>query len=233
MRHGHMNFYEYHLHAEIDLDGMLSTLPKLGWSGACLVFKTIEQMEQARKLMQGKHPGIAISYGHKIETPQPEHVQRIARKLRKSTELIFVHGGDIEVNRKACETPEVDVLSHPEQGRNDGGLDHVMVRLAKENNVAIEFNFRSLLLPSRKSRSDVFSRMLDNAALVRKYKAPFVLTSGAVEPYDLRSPSELMSFAKLLGLDPKRAKFALSPKMLEENRKRLGKNWIMPGVEIE
>jgi hypothetical protein len=42
-----------------------------------------------------------------------------------------------------------------------------------------------------------------------------------------------MSFAKLLGLDPKRAKFALSPKMLEENRKRLGKNWIMPGVEIE
>jgi ribonuclease P/MRP protein subunit RPP1 len=212
---------------------MLSLLPRLGWSGVCFVCKSLEDIEKLRLAMEGRKNGLDVSFGYKIETHQHEQVAKLARKARRKTELIIVHGGGLEVNRAACETPEVDVLAHPELGRNDGGLDHVMAKLARKNNVAIEFNFRNILLSNRKTRSDVFSSMLENAALVRKYKAPFVLTSGAVEPYDLRSPSELLSFVRLLGLNQKHAKAALSSKMLHENRKRLGGKWIMPGVEIE
>jgi len=213
---------------------MLSTLGKLGWTGACLVCKSLEAIEQVKKALEkAQNVKLDVSFGYKIETPQPEHVQKMARKVRKKVELVFVHGGDLEVNRKACETPEVDVLAHPELGRSDSGIDYIMAKLAKEHDVAIEFNFRNMLLSSRKTRSDIFSRMMENAQLVRKYKVPFILTSGAVEPYDLRSPSELMSFGRLLGLSPKHAKLAISASMLEENRKRLGGKWIMPGVELE
>lgn len=229
-----MNFYEYHSHPEVDLEGMLKVLEKVGWNGVCFVCKSLEAIEQLKKTLEKtRNVKLDVSFGYRIETGQPEHVPKIARKIRKKVELVFVQGGDLDVNRKACETPGVDVLAHPELGRNDSGLDYVMAKLAKEHNVAIEFNFRNLLLSSRKTRSDIFSRMLENAELVRKYKTPFILTSGAVEPYDLRSPSELMSFGRLLGLDTKRMKVSLSGGMLEENRKRLGGKWIMPGVEVE
>ncbi len=228
-----MSFYEYHAHPEVDLEGMVKTLEGLGWKGVCLVCKSLEAIDQLKASLAKTRANLDVCFGYKIETTQPEHVPKIARMARKKAEIIMVHGGSLEVNRKACETSEIDVLAHPELGRNDSGLDHVMARLAKENGVAIEFNLRSLLLSYKKTRSDVFSHMLDNAKLVRKYKAPFVLTSGAVEPYDLRSPSEMLSLAKLLGLDLKRAKLSLSAKMLAENRKRLGTKWIMPGVEIE
>jgi ribonuclease P/MRP protein subunit RPP1 len=227
-----MNFYEYHLHPEIDIEGMLRMLENMGWKGACFVCKSLEAIEQVKKILEKTKSTIDVSFGYKIEA-SPEHVPVTARKVRKRAELVLVHGGDLEVNRKACETPEVDVLAHPEQGRNDGGLDYVMAKMAKKNGVAIEFNFRSLFLSYKKTRSDAFSKMLENAELVRKYKTPFILTSGAVEPYDLRSPSELLSFARLLGLNSKQAKLSLSGRMLEENRKRLGGKWVMPGVEVE
>lgn len=227
-----MNFYEYHSHPEVDAEGMLSMLEKMGWKGACFACRSLELVEQAKKIIEKAKGGLDVSFGIKIESP-PEHIPRIAQGMRKKVEMVFVHGGDLDVNRRACETPEVDILAHPEAGRNDGGLDHVMAKMAKKNNVAIEFNFRNLLLSCKKTRSEIFSGMLANAELVRKYRTPFVLTSGAVEPYDLRSPSEMLSFASLLGLNLRDAKISLSDRMLKENRKRLGGKWVMPGVELE
>jgi ribonuclease P/MRP protein subunit RPP1 len=226
-----MSFYEYHVHPEVDLEGMLRTLETLGWSGVCFVCESLERIEEFKKKLE--KAGIDIAFGYKIKTSNPNNIPKIAKKIRKRVEIILVNGGDLEINRKACETSEVDILTHPEFGRNDSGLDYVMAKFAKENGVSIEFNFRSLLLSYKKSRSDIFSRMLENAKLIRKYKAPFVLSSGAIEPNDLRSPSELISFGKVLGLNPKNIKINLSGKILEENRKRLGGKWVMPGVEIE
>ena len=229
-----MGFYEYHVHPEVDLEGMLRTLEKLGWSGACFVCKSLEDIERLKKTLEAfKTSRLDVSFGLKIEVHQPENIPRIAKKARKGVELILVHGGSLEVNRKACETAEVDILAHPELGRNDSGLDYTMAKLAKENRVAIEFNFRNILFSYKKSRSETLSRLLENANLVRKAKAPFVITSGAVEPYDLRSPSELIAFGRTLGLNQKHVKASFSEKMLKENRKRLGSRWVMPGVEIE
>ena len=75
--------------------------------------------------------------------------------------------------------------------------------------------------------------MLETAKLVKKFRAPFVLTSGAMSEWDLRSPSEFYSFGKVLGFDPSGIRTNLSDKIVEENRKRLGDKWIMPGVEVE
>ncbi len=226
-----MSFYEYHVHPEVDLGKMAETLLKLGWSGVCFVCRSLEEIEGFRRKL-GK-AGLDVAFGYKIETNKPDNVPRIAKKVRKKVELVLVNGGNLEVNRKACETSEVDILTHPELGRNDPGLDYVMAKLARKNNVSIEFNFRNILLSYKKSRSDIFSNMLENAKLVRKYGTPFVLSTGAIEHYDLRSPSELISFGRVLGLDPREIKTSLSGAKIEENRKRLGNKWVMPGVELE
>ena len=228
-----MNFYEYHVHPEIDLEGMVEILRKLGWSGACFVCESFEMIRETRKKLENIETNLDIAFGYKIKTEKTNNIPKLARKFRKRVELILVHGGDIEINRKACETPEVDILAHPELGRNDSGLDYVMAKFAKENHVAIEFNFRSLLMSYKKSRSDVFARMLENAKLVKKYKTPFVITSGALEPWDARSPSEMTAFGKILGLNPRDIKANLSGARIEENRKRLSGKWVMPGVEVE
>lgn len=226
-----MRFYEYHVHPEVDLEGMLAFLEKLGWKGCCLVCDKEGDIREYRK--KARNSNLDVFFGYMIRAGSPHKIAREARRMRKKAEIVLVHGGSLEINRKACETPEVDVLAHPELERRDSGFDSVMAKLVRENNVSIEFNFRNLLQSYDKSRSDVFSNMLENAKLVRKYKAPYILTSGAVEPYGVRSPSDLLSFGNVLGLPPKTSKKSLSPGIIMENRKRLGKKWIMPGVELE
>jgi ribonuclease P/MRP protein subunit RPP1 len=224
-----MMFYDYHIHPEIDLGGMLKNLETLGWSGVCFVCESLERIEELKKNL-GKTK-LDVSFGYKIQTEKPNNIPKIAKKIRKKVEMILVFGGDPEINRKACETSEVDILTHPEKGE-DQGLDHVMAKLAKKNGVSIEFNFREFLHTYKKSRANLFSKMLANAKLVKKFRSPFILTSGALDPWDVRSPSELISFGRILGLNPKDVKLSLNGEMIRENRKRLGKKWVMPGVEL-
>jgi RNase P/RNase MRP subunit p30 len=225
-----MKFYEYHVHPEINLEGMLANLERLGWSGVCFLCDSLGMIEKFRNIL--KKAGMDVAFGYKIETSKPGNIPKIARKVRKEVEIITVFGGDPEINRKACETSEIDILTHPERGENRG-MDYVMAKLAKENSVSVEFNFREILHTYKKSRADLFSKMLENAKLVRKFRAPFVLTSGALDPWDMRSPSELISFGRILGFNPRDVKLSMTGRILEENRKRLGKKWVMPGVELQ
>ena len=143
-----------------------------------------------------------------------------ARDIRKNIEIISA----IREDREAVETAEVDIVF-------PGEMNYIMVRLAKKNQVAVGFDFHPLLHSSGKGRGRLLGDYLQTARLVRKYKAPFLLTSGAKSEWELRSPSELVAFGKVLGFSEADAKEALSGKILERNRKRLGKGWVMPGVE--
>lgn len=227
-----MNPYDCHVHFE-DLKKTVGMARKLGWSGLVLVtnWTNEKDLEKFKKSIK-KPKGFDLAIGVEIKD-KPNRIKELARKLRKKAELILVHGGDLEVNRAAVETPEVDILLHPEFERQDSGLDHVMVKLAKKNNVAIEFGFSDILHSYKKTRSSVIQKLTKNARLVKKYKAPFVLTSGAFSEWGLRSPSELISFGRVLGLKDPEIKGAMSNNIIKENRKRLSGKWIMPGVEVE
>lgn len=227
-----MRFYDLHVHPEVDLAKMLDFSKRLEWKGICLVLGSLKEIGEMRKSLS-KFRDLEIFYGLKIETGKTHEMVRAARKARKKADVILVHGGNLEINRKAVETPEIDVLCHPELERNDSGLDHVMAKLAEKNNVAIEINFREFLMAYRKKRSDVFSRIGKNVRLIRKYRCPFILTSGAVSPWDLRSPSDLMSFGKTLGFGGKEVKHSLSGKIITENLRRLSNKWVSLGVEME
>ena len=227
-----MSFYDYHVHSE-NFEETINTAKILNFSGLCLVtnWTNIEDLDSFKKQVEPYSKNIDISIGVEIKE-KPNRLPDIVNKLRKEADVILVHGGDLEVNRISVETPEIDILLHPEFNPENSGLDHTMVRLAKKNNVAIEFGLSDLIQSSKVSRSRLLHNLLENAKLVRKYKAPFVLTSGAFDYSGLRSPSELLSFGRVLGFQDPEIKQALSDFIVKENRKRLSGKWVMPGVEI-
>jgi ribonuclease P/MRP protein subunit RPP1 len=155
--------------------------------------------------------------------------------IRRDYDLLLVRGTDLNLNRKAVETKEVDILTHPEYNRKDSGLNHVMAKLAAKNQVAIEINFREILLSSKNTRSHIMRHIRENVKLCKKYKTSIIISSGAVSHWQLKDPKVLMSMGCLLGLELNEAKDALSKtpenmiKMIKERRDR---RWIRPGVKV-
>lgn len=189
-----------------------------------IIRKSIEKRDWRKK------PRMAI--GVEVTAQKPGQVRNLVQRIRGSTELIVVRGGTEDLNRAILEAPEADILiNHDIQGRP--GINHVLARLAKKNDVAIGFDLNSLMMSYRLGRIQEFSALSDTAALVRRFGAPFVLTSGAKDPWDLRSSSELIAFGRQLGFTEAQARKGLSDRIIRKNRKRLSGKWIMPGVEIE
>ncbi len=173
--------------------------------------------------------GIDVGLGIEINTKDSRDVKKIAKAVRRDVELVVVRGGTPEVNRIALETPEVDILTH----QSDVKINHVLAKLASKNNVSVGFVFSNILLSYKRTRISLFSDMINNAKVLKKYRSPFIISSGSLSVWDLRSPSDLLAFGKLLGFQENRVNQTMSDRILRENRKRLGKKWVMPGVEIE
>ncbi len=233
-----MSFYDLYIRVSPEgLGEAVRIAGELGWSGLGLIIPHgrdfPEKLEALRKEVRNMKPGLDIAFGAEIPGDRPGKIRKTARELRGKVELVLVSGGDLEANRKALEAPEVDVLAHPCLGRNDPGIDHVMARLARENQVSVEFSFNEMLYAYKKRRSQILQNLLGASRLVRKYHSPFIISSGAREPWDLRSPSELISLGRVLGLKDPEIRKSLSGEILQENRKRLSNKWVMPGVEVE
>lgn len=208
-----MKFYDLCLRTENPK--ALEMAKKLGFSGVGVIF---EYQQGVFEKIHGLRNIEGVCFGIELK----KDIRHKAKDMRKNIELIAAKIED----REAVETPEVDIL-FPSQ------LNYIMVRLAKKNNVAIGFDFNAILHSSKRTRSELLSSYLQTARMVRKYRAPFIITSGAKSSWDIRSPSELISFGKVLGFNEKDSIMALSDAIIRENKKRLEKGWILPGVKKE
>lgn len=132
--------------------------------------------------------------------------------------LVVVKADTPETSRNAAEYKGVDIVL--------GDMDAVAVRRAKRHKVAIGFDFSRLLHSSGRKRGDILASYLSLAKRVRKVRARFVLTSGARSPWDMRSPSDLVSFGNVLGLE--RPKEGLDDWILKKKKKQTRE--LLPGV---
>ncbi len=216
-----------------ELQKTLEFAGELGWNGICLLANRSEIKNLKAAVKKAK--GLDVSAGLLLQPHSKNELKRQVSANRKNFELIAVKGGSPEMNRSALETRGVDILIEWETAGegHKKTLDYVMVKLAAENHVSIAFSLHPLVAAYDRSRAGVMAKFIEAAKFVREYKGPFVLTSGAFSPWDLRSPSELAAFGNVLGFNGRETKEALSGSILEENRKRLSGKWVMPGVEVE
>jgi len=214
----------------------LETAKRLGWKGLCLLADSKESRAAKEAVTKARVKGIEVSIGLLLEPKSKNELKRRVSASRKNCGLIAVKPNSPELSRSAAETRGVDLLIGWEsvgQSPTERVIDYVTIKIAAGNGVAIAFSLQPLLAAYDRSRASVMSKYIETARFVRKYKAGFALTSGAVSAWDLRSPSELAAFGKVLGFNGREARQALSGGLLEENRKRLSGKWIMPGVEVE
>ena len=234
-----MRTYDLHGHAspfgESSVEDVVSLARRLGWSGIALSCfpDTEEIVHEHGKLVESlrtKEFDIVKAVEIKVNTVNELH--KIIDAVRRKTEIVIVRGGDVEVNRAAVETNQVDLLSHPESQRNDSGIDQIMARSAADSNVCIELNFRQILNSYRKSRVHTLAHMRQNLKLAKKYGFPIVITSGAYSKWELRAPRELAAFGVSLGMELEESFKFLEALRIDTNRQKLNQNWVMPGVTI-
>lgn len=230
-----MQFYDLHVHTAMSIGNDSVTdiaefAKRLDLSAIGVVQYYGTHTEDISKI-----EGIDLVRVLMIKPRSAVELGNMTTKARSKCEILVVHGGDYEVNRAACENSMVDLLAHPELGRRDSGLDHISMKSAAENNVAIEINFREILETARRSRTYVLSAMRKNARLAKKYSAPVVVSSGAISKWGLRGGRELAAVAHLLGFelgDAIRCVSEIPRIMVEKNREKLAnKRW--QGVVVE
>jgi len=224
---------DYDNHVEFDeANESAKQAKQLGWSGIVVIQKYSPSLKPQSK----KIAGVNVITGVEI-TGNPDQMRKILHNIRRRFDLIVVRGGDLALNRFAVESPLVDMLIQPWGDpitglRNDPGINYIMAKLARKNNVFIDFAFSDLLKSHKKTRIKLFSSMIKVAKIVKKYKTPFTLSSGALSQWDLRSHSDIKAFGHLLGFDDTQIKKATSDVIIKENMKRKSSDWIQPGVEI-
>ncbi len=236
-----MKFFDLHIHSafsegESSLEQLAITAKELGYIGICFseYFKSDNQIKKVYEEIQKVKEKVGMEIFLGFEARDTKDVYKLIERRRKF-DVLLVHGGDVKLNRIACETPQIDILTHPEFNRNDSGLNHILVKEAAKNGVAIEINFREILIASKRSRSKVLQNIVRNVMLAKKYRTPVILCSGAVSHYELRNPQILTSFATQLGLGLPEAANSLSKipeNILKKSKERKSEKWVMPGVKV-
>jgi ribonuclease P/MRP protein subunit RPP1 len=236
-----MNYYDFHVHPKFSegkssIEDMAKRAKILGYKGMCITnYPTNKKdMNNLKKKVSKISKKLKFRIFLGFEAKTTSQLKKLA-DMRKEYDVLLVRGSDLKLNRKAVETKEVDILVHPELKRKDSGLNHIMIKLAKKNNVAIEINFREILQSSKGTRSFIMHNITENIKLCKKYKTPLIICSGAVSHWQLKDPKILISMGHLLGLELNEAKKAVSEvpeniiKMIKE---RQNKNWVRPGVKV-
>jgi RNase P/RNase MRP subunit p30 len=143
-----------------------------------------------------------------INTDNLEIARKEIDKLLKSKKKVIILGKSIEFNRKILENKKVNtlIISHKEKKdklrQRDSGLNQVLCKIARENNITIAFDF-SELEGEKKEKALLLARLIQNIKLCRKYKTKFIILSNKKEK------DSLFSFLLTLGCDTKTAKEAL------------------------
>lgn len=223
-------FYDLNIPFGDNIQEIIERVEKLDFSGICIV-SDLENLENNLREIKrlNERTEIDLITGVLIK----ENIEKTAREVRSKVEIVFVSGGNYEINRTACSSNYVDVLCHPEKGRYDCGIDHICCRGAKEHNTFIELNFRELLTATGMEKIRELNKMKELLRLCIRTKTNFIVNSGAVEVFELRSGRELSALSFALGAnlyDALLANSVLPEKLITKNREKL--NQPLKGVEL-
>lgn len=237
-----MKFYDLHVQSRMSggentVEQLVDFAKRLGYSGIaiCDNYQGPEKLDELKNEIAKLNTDLEVYLGVKIQAKTVSEMKEILSRVRDKVMIVAVSGGDYLINRAACEDSRVDILSHPEFGRFDSGLDEPCLELAAQNNVAIEINFRNVLNSFRRVRSYLLQSLEQNIRLCENFKTPMITCSGAQSTWDMRAPRDMISLANVLGMDISKAFSSMSSNALqivEENKKTLEGKRITDGVEV-
>ncbi|ENN95803.1 hypothetical protein J422_05673 [Methanocaldococcus villosus KIN24-T80] len=218
----------------IDSEEGIKLLKELKWQG--FVYYQYNNFDKEKFLEVkeiAERYNLKVYSGIKLRDNNIKSLKNSIKKYRRKCHIILIEGGDIKINRFSCEQHNVDILSTPELNRKDSGMDHVLMRLASEHRVAIEINFRELLLKDGYERARLMLFFRRNLMLAKKYKTPVVVSTDATNIYEIKSPYDIRAFLNTL-VEPEFAKKIMETlyKICEYRDYLMRDNVIRYGLEI-
>jgi len=233
--------YDLHIHStfssgESSLEDIVKTAKEFGFKGIGFISYPLKREEE--DLLKAEINRVSKEYNFEIylgfEATNKLELKKLLNR-RREFDLLLVRGGSNFMNRIAVENRGVDILTHPDYERKDCGINHVLARLAKKNEVAIEINFREVLSSEGLIRKNVLANHMEIIRLYKKFKFPLIISSGALSHWQIKDPKVLISYLVTLGLEMKEAKEALREtprKIIERAKEWRSEKWIMPGVRL-
>lgn len=214
----------------------LDLVKSMGWHCVCFTKEFGSGFSDFLREVEGlrKNSPLRLLTGALVNKP----VRRNARKALDKVDLVFVEGQA----REASECWEVDVLSRPDKEaerdymkQRDSGIDHIIARNMLERFIALELNFSDILHSRGRSRAILLGRIRQNIKIALKYNTPIVFTTGSDKLSDLRSPGEMFSLARVLGLSEGAAKATVSSnpmRLIDKSGARRNPDILLKGLEV-
>jgi len=146
-----------------------------------------------------------------INTPNLNQVRKQIQELKKQKKQVIIQAQDDAFNRKILENPDIDILLSPESHnkkdymkQRDSGLNEILCKLAKKNNIKIGINLQQLKSLPAKQKSIILARIKQNIQLCKRTKTKIIIIDK-----EKFTKQEIMSFMQTLGASTSQAKQAI------------------------
>ncbi len=161
-------------------------------------FKTVAEIKQYAELVNPHKIGLLV------EVKNQKDLEGL-KKLAQYVDLVVASSNSSEdANRAIFESKRVNLVinissssgtDHTHYRRS--GVNQVLVKLAKENNIAYAVDFSHVL--NSRNRPVLLGREMQNIRVFKKYKVPVEIYSLASLPDDMRNLNDLGAFLRVLG----------------------------------
>lgn len=166
---------------------------RLGWKELCLAYSQLRDISQFQKnttlkLLSGiiVEPGKETKYKDKVDL-------LICRTSEAEKARLVAEQGIVDMITGLEGSPRPDFMHH-----RNSGLNHIICKLLRDKDVAIVFDFSSLLRADKRQRAVLFGRMKQNRYFARKYKINIFCVSFASTIFGMRSRKDFESFILIL-----------------------------------
>lgn len=181
---------------------------KLGYNALCFLYNFDDYLDKQKNFGRSNKK-IKIYIGILADS---KNINKINNKLKNKTAFIAIKSSIN--NREITEKSKSNLIfSFEDNFKKDfihqraSGLDHILCKLAHENNIMIGFSLSSIL--SSENKHIILGRITQNIKLCRKYKVKTVIASFAQNPFEMRGPHDVISLFVSLGMHQKEAKESL------------------------
>jgi len=201
-----------------DLANMLLTAKHLGFT-----YVAVTSVNEVPEVDVKGHSvkGLKIVKRVIIDVEDKSEALSMIRKFRYKVQLISVKCNSLGLARFAARDRRVDILMLPKSFQLKFA-DKSEVRLALQGNTAVEISLKELI--HSKNLSKILALYQRICLFARKVGVPIIISSGATNVYEMRSPHDMLSIALLLDIPLHYAQHCVSTfpvEIIERNIKKL------------
>jgi len=117
-----------------------------------------------------------------INTNNLNQARKQIQKLKRENKEIVIQAQDNKFNRKILENPDINILLSPELHdrkdklkQRDSGLNEVLCKLAKQNNIKIGIDLNKINKLEKKQKAIILARIIQNINLCKRTKTQIIL----------------------------------------------------------